>query len=722
MLPRLALTLALAVLVCPMGTGAAAFAQSSQPDVIQSPSQVSATAPTTVATYTPPAHVSLVDGTATLEREGRAENPLNMPLLSGDRLKTTDGRLEILFTDGSTLHMDRSTTLDVQSDELVRLIDGRVRLTILGVAEARNDASRTVAYRVDSPAGSVRISEPGEYRVAMLHDGTETQVELAVIRGTAEVFTDQGTTAVRAGERAYASAGLAPSYTYAYNSASMDGFDRWSEARHDVSLGVSSESAQYLPTEMRPYASTFDEYGDWQYAQGYGNVWYPRVATGWRPYFYGRWVPYPGWGWTWVGVDGFGWPTHHFGRWGFSSRGWFWIPGVRWAPAWVSWGFSTGFVSWCPLGFNNFPVISINIFNLGFRHAHFFPAWTVVSRPVFGHGFVHAHAVNWDRAQVRTPFALAHAAPVAPRVAVPRGTAPVSWAGTRTLSADRGLSGAPDRGRTVGSTVGTATPRDGFRTPQTAGRELAPSTAGRADARVGAPARDAAQSRTQPTAAPSRNPSSGGAASTASRAVPRYINRGDQIVRSQTERPSAPAAPMAGAPGRTAGAIERNGAVRTQPPAFERAPSQGSATAFERGPVRVDRPGMESRGVAQPRMSVPSAPARTVPQRTEPRGGAAFESRGGFETRGRAVEPRGAFESRGGFESRGMAQPRMAEPRMQVPQAPMMQPSVPMRQPAPAVQPGARQAPQAQPQPSHQGGQAQPRSQSGGGGARRGRG
>ena len=130
MLPRLALTLAFTLLVCPR-----VLAQPSQPE----PDAV------------PPAHVSLVEGVATLEREGRAESPLNMPLLSGDRLKTADGRVEVLFADGSTLHLDRSTTLDVQSDELVRLIDGRLRLNILTRTEP-------IANRVDSPSGSVRAS------------------------------------------------------------------------------------------------------------------------------------------------------------------------------------------------------------------------------------------------------------------------------------------------------------------------------------------------------------------------------------------------------------------------------------------------------------------------------------------------------------------------------------------------------------------------------------
>ena len=55
--------------------------------------------------------------------------------------------------------------------------------------------------------------------------------------------------ALRAGERAFARAGAAPSYAYVFNSAAWDEFDRWSEARRDERLGV---SAQYLPDERPP--------------------------------------------------------------------------------------------------------------------------------------------------------------------------------------------------------------------------------------------------------------------------------------------------------------------------------------------------------------------------------------------------------------------------------------------------------------------------------------
>src|SRR5260221_1593035 len=301
---RLLLTCALAAYLCP----AALYAQTQQPE----------------SDGVAPAHVALVDGTASLEREGRAENaPLNMPLLSGDRLRTSDGRVEVLFADGSTLHLDVRSTIDVQSDDLIRLTEGRLRLNIVGPA-------RTVAYRIDSPAGSARITQPGEYRIALLRPSTEpraggndeTQLEVAVVRGAAEVFTDQGSTPIRAGERAYASAGLAPSYAYAYNSASWDAFDRWSEGRRDVRLGVSS---QYLPPDLQASAPLLDESGDWRYTQSYGYAWYPRVGVDWRPYYNGRWASYPRYGWTWIGADRFAWPTHHYWRWGFSAGVWFLI-------------------------------------------------------------------------------------------------------------------------------------------------------------------------------------------------------------------------------------------------------------------------------------------------------------------------------------------------------------------------------------------------------------
>jgi uncharacterized protein DUF6600/FecR-like protein len=367
-----------------------------------------------------PAHISFVEGNVVLERDGRSDTaPSSMPLLAGDRVRTQAGRVEILFADGSALHADRQTIVDFQSDEVLRVLEGRIRLSIPGQA-------RDLNYRVDGPAAWMQIVNAGEFRFSVL-SGREPQVELAVLRGAAELVNEDGRALVRAGERAFARAGAQPSQPYVFNSAAWDDFDQWSENRRDQRLGV---SAQYLPPDVQPYSATFDNYGYWRHEPAYGYVWYPRVVAGWRPYYRGRWATLPPYGWTWIAHDPWGWPTHHYGRWGFSAGSWFWIPGNHWGAAWVSWAYAPNYVSWCPLGWNNRPVFSfVNINIFGGHHYEPWHAWTVVPRHHFGHGYVNAYAVPRIDAGVRRTFVVRDTAPEWRSTA---RTAPIRVAGTRT--------------------------------------------------------------------------------------------------------------------------------------------------------------------------------------------------------------------------------------------------------------------------------------------------
>src|SRR5687767_283941 len=193
-----------------------------------------------------PAHISVVEGVATLERDGRSEEaPANMPLLAGDRLRTRAGRVEILFADGSALHLDHNSAIDLQSDELVRLLDGRIRLSI-------RSRARDVSYRIDGPHAWAQILAAGDYRAAVIQNAGQTELEFAVLRGMAELTNEGGRTTLRAGERAFARADAAPSHAYVFNSAAWDPFDRWSEARRSDRLALST---QYLPEEVRSYGT-----------------------------------------------------------------------------------------------------------------------------------------------------------------------------------------------------------------------------------------------------------------------------------------------------------------------------------------------------------------------------------------------------------------------------------------------------------------------------------
>jgi hypothetical protein len=94
--------------------------------------------------------------------------------------------------------------------------------------------------------------------------------------------------------------------------------------------------------------------GHWLNDDDYGYVWQPNVAistTSWRPYSDGHWV-WTDRGWFWDSNENFGWATYHYGRWvSVEGTGWVWVPGRRWAPAWVSWRHTDNndYVGWAPL-------------------------------------------------------------------------------------------------------------------------------------------------------------------------------------------------------------------------------------------------------------------------------------------------------------------------------------------------------------------------------------
>ena len=93
------------------------------------------------------------------------------------------------------------------------------------------------------------------------------------------------------------------------------------------------------------------DYGSWFNTADYGYVFQPTIVRdiSWRPYTRGRWA-FTDQGWTWVSNEPFGWACYHYGRWALlRNQGWVWIPGDEWAPAWVTWRESPGYVGWAPL-------------------------------------------------------------------------------------------------------------------------------------------------------------------------------------------------------------------------------------------------------------------------------------------------------------------------------------------------------------------------------------
>jgi Family of unknown function (DUF6600)/FecR protein len=360
----------------------------------------------------PPPHIAFVDGSATLDREDVSEPAApGAPLVPGDRVRTARGRVEVLFPDGSALDVDEYSSFELQAAVLLRATSGRVLLVVAGASDPRSASH----FQIDTPIASAQTDGPGEYRISILSGPTGDQTELAVVRGSASLVTERGSMPLRAGERSVAWDDAVPSAPQFFNSARFDAFDQWALARRDDRLG--SQSARYLPPDLRMYGGALDRSGSWQYDDPYGYVWYPAVDPGWRPYYDGYWSAVPTYGWTWIGSEAWSWPTHHYGRWGFGANRWFWMPDRHWGPAWVTWGEAPGYVSWCPLGFNNRPVFA---FSVSARNS--WTGWTVLTRDHFGERGrnVHQSAVSPRSLPANTPFITRAAAPVAPPRAVPR--------------------------------------------------------------------------------------------------------------------------------------------------------------------------------------------------------------------------------------------------------------------------------------------------------------
>jgi hypothetical protein len=111
----------------------------------------------------------------------------------------------------------------------------------------------------------------------------------------------------------------------------------------EVSASVSINARADFYQPLAPH-------GVWVEVGSYGRCWRPaHVEVGWRPYCDGHWE-WTDCGWYWVSDEPWAWACYHYGSWVYDAHhAWIWVPGVEWAPAWVSWRVGGGYIGWAPL-------------------------------------------------------------------------------------------------------------------------------------------------------------------------------------------------------------------------------------------------------------------------------------------------------------------------------------------------------------------------------------
>jgi hypothetical protein len=116
-------------------------------------------------------------------------------------------------------------------------------------------------------------------------------------------------------------------------------------------LGASAAQAQSVNVSFQLFFDQLQPHGVWVQSAKYNYVFCPTgVDASWRPYTRGHWLYMKDRGWYFASDEPFAWATYHYGRWFADQRlGWCWVPGTKWAPAWVSWRRSDNVVGWAPL-------------------------------------------------------------------------------------------------------------------------------------------------------------------------------------------------------------------------------------------------------------------------------------------------------------------------------------------------------------------------------------
>ena len=279
----------------------------------------------------------------------------NRPMVTGDDLWADENSRAEVHIGSAAIRLGSKTgitflALDDRTTQ-IRLAQGSI---ILRVRHIDDDDS----YEIDTPNIAFTLRQPGEYRVDVSEDGSQTVTN--VWHGRGRVTGGGFSYNVLAGQSATFT-GNEQHLDYDLGQTSnRDDFDNWAFDRDDRE--DRADSANYVSREMTGYED-LDEYGDWSYVAGYGPCWRPRaVVADWAPYRFGHWAYVGPWGWTWVEDEPWGFAPFHYGRWASVRGGWFWVPGpvvVRpiWAPALVAFvGGGPGFhfsagvgVGWFPL-------------------------------------------------------------------------------------------------------------------------------------------------------------------------------------------------------------------------------------------------------------------------------------------------------------------------------------------------------------------------------------
>ncbi|MBD3415224.1 MAG: hypothetical protein GF421_12450 [Candidatus Aminicenantes bacterium] len=294
---------------------------------------------------------------------------LNFPIAPGNTVRTQGkGRCEVQFDTGTLLRLEENTEITIET-VLAQSLSSRKKMTNLvlkkGTVYVMYKSYMTLElFQIMTPNAAVKMN-PFSVTLVSAHPDGSTDVK--VMQGKAFVMYGPDENNLREEKiKQGQSARVEKDHGFEYleNISSPD-FESWNK-KINQNFQKLHEGKTPLPKPVYRYPDAviyFAEkysttYGEWLWDEYYGYVWRPfhyrYYPSGWQPYSFGQWTAVNG-QMFWVPQEPWGWAPYHLGVWVWNKKkGWLWIPGSVFSPAWVCWnyvirpGIGTGYFIWRP--------------------------------------------------------------------------------------------------------------------------------------------------------------------------------------------------------------------------------------------------------------------------------------------------------------------------------------------------------------------------------------
>jgi FecR protein len=268
--------------------------------------------------------LSDVKGTLSLDRKtgnGFEATMSNMPIIEGEKLRTSDGYAEIEFEDNSTLRVAPHTLVEFP---LLALRSSGAKASTIQVMRGMvyvNLQSTKGNEFVLLAGGQTMTVSPSTHMRMTVEDG---QTVVSVFNGNVEVKHGAETTMVTKKE----SLTLGGDQVAVAKKIEEEPYDAWDKEANDYHARYSQANAMVAGGSTYGL-SDLNYYGNFINGGAFGSFWQPYlVGAGWNPYCNGLWASYPGAGYSWVSPYPWGWLPYHSGTWSFfPGYGWGWQPG-----------------------------------------------------------------------------------------------------------------------------------------------------------------------------------------------------------------------------------------------------------------------------------------------------------------------------------------------------------------------------------------------------------